>query len=139
MNKKQIIVTSTILILVIIILLILFGCEQKYNITFNTDGGSQISDIKISKDKTLNLKETPTKEEYIFVGFTDQDGNIVTSNYTVNKDTKLTANWISKDENIVTISYVVNDKSENIIIKKGSSLKSITEPKKRRIHFCRMD
>lgn len=130
MNKKQIIITSTILILVIIILLILFGCEKKYNITFNTDGGSQISDIKISKDKTLNLKETPTKEGYIFAGFTDQDGNIVTSNYTVNKDTKLTANWISKDENIVTISYVVNDKNENIIIKKGSSLKSITEPKK---------
>ena len=42
-----------------------------------------------------------------------------------------------EDENIVTISYVVNDKSENIIIKKGSSLKSITEPQKEGYIFDR--
>ncbi|MCR5338967.1 MAG: leucine-rich repeat protein [Lachnospiraceae bacterium] len=44
---------------------------NEYTIGFNTDGGSETSDIKATYDKDVILPEAPTKTDYIFTGWSD--------------------------------------------------------------------
>ena len=41
---------------------------KEYTVTFNTDGGTSISSIKVKKNKTINEPEAPLKANYTFDG-----------------------------------------------------------------------
>ena len=52
----------------------LSACEQKvYKVTFDTDGGSIISEQEVAREHTVTKPEDPTKLGYDFVNWTYND------------------------------------------------------------------
>ena len=46
----------------------------RYTVTFDTQGGSEIDSIRVTRNGTVTKPEKPTKDGYIFEGwFTDKD------------------------------------------------------------------
>lgn len=65
--KKKLIVIS---LFVLMFVGVLFGCETgDYKITFNSNGGTFISDIYAYKGKEIILPDNPSKTGYDFVGW----------------------------------------------------------------------
>ena len=71
-------------------------------ISFNTDGGTSVSSVVTDCSKGIKLPNNPTKDDYEFVNWTDDGGNIIHDGtaFTCDKDVTLTANWkkIEKEE-----------------------------------------
>ena len=96
MNKKLIIIiTVAIVVIVAIVAIILITTNKKYTVRFDAQGGSNIPEIEIKakKNETIVLPKYPKKEGYQFMYWEDEDHNRVSSNFTVKKDTVLTAKW----------------------------------------------
>lgn len=70
------------------ILFLLFGINRSFTITFDTTGGTEISNIEVKNGEIISLPNIPSKEGYTFVGWTNQDGNKCTKTETI----KCTAN-----------------------------------------------
>lgn len=131
-KKKKLIIALVliILILLIFILYLLFGKEKSFTITFDTNGGTEISNIEVKDDEIVKLPETPTKDGYKFVGWTNKDGNIITEGTKVTEDITLKAEWISNDAETVTAEFNTDGGNEisNIIIEKGKIVLLPVEP-----------
>ena len=118
--------------LVTILALCLFTgckCSKKYaTISFDTNGGTAVSPIKVKKGNVIGELPTTSKTNYEFVGwFTSNDGGVqITSEYVVEKDMKLYAIFASTSE-YVTITYDTDGGTpvSNSTIKKGSTLGSL--------------
>lgn len=137
MNKKKIIIiVSAVAALLIVGLIIFFATkgngkkEQKegdnsketITITFDTDGGNKIEDMKVTKGSKFNLP-TAEKEGFTFIGWFNGETNYTDENTnTIEKNIVLTAKWKIKEP-------VENNKdSINIIFdsKGGSKVNSMT-------------
>ena len=109
MKKKTkiiIIVAAIVLIAAIVTaLVIILNNNKQFTVKFDTDGGSEIAEIKIKKNETLVLPKEPTKEGYVFLNWVDEEGNAVLKNFVVKKDKKLTAKWAKADEEIYTVTF----------------------------------
>lgn len=70
----------------------------QYTVSFDSDGGSNVSNIKVSKNNTVSMPTNPTKDGYIFKGwFTDKKFKVEYDFDTkVNKNTTLYAKWNKK-------------------------------------------
>ncbi|MBQ3468906.1 MAG: InlB B-repeat-containing protein [Bacilli bacterium] len=68
-----------------------------YTVKFDTNGGSTIDDLtNVVEGSEIDLASyEPTREGYIFLGWYDEGGNLVTT-ITVNEDRTLTAKWEEK-------------------------------------------
>ena len=77
-----------------------------YIVTFDTDGGSSVSDIIVNQGDSIDTLPTTTKDDYIFDGWYENltDTNSVSEPYTPTSDIELKAKW------------------SKIICKKGTSL-----------------
>ena len=77
-----------------------------YTVTFDTDGGSSVSDIIVNQGDSIDTLPTTTKDDYIFDGWYENltDTNSVSEPYTPTSDIELKAKW------------------SKIICKKGTSL-----------------
>ena len=79
---------------------LIFTKKIEYTMSFSTDGGSDVSAIKVINGKTANKPADPAKEGYAFVGWYS-DAAFTTpydfSSATVSADTTLYARWI-KDQ-----------------------------------------
>lgn len=64
---------------------------KKYSVKFNTNGGLDISSIKVVAGKTASLP-TPTRHGYVFLGWYFY-GSKVTNSTKINKDMVLVAKW----------------------------------------------
>jgi len=76
---------------------------EEITISFNSNEGSSISDIKIAKDSSIATLPTPTKNGYKFDGWY-LESNLttkVTTSTTFSSNQKLYANWIEKGNNTV--------------------------------------
>ena len=65
-------------------------------ISFNSNGGSSVSTItNFDCSKGIILPNNPTKDNYEFINWTDEDGNIIKdgTKFICNEDVILTANW----------------------------------------------
>ena len=85
------------------------SCNKKYaTISFETNGGTAVSSIKVKKGDIIGELPTTIKENYEFVGwFTENDGGIeITSEYIVEKNMKLYAHYTDKE--YLTITYDAN-------------------------------
>lgn len=104
---------------------------QKITISFDTNGGSKISNVDINKGSTLSFPAEPTKNGYKFKGWTLKNGNSVNTSTKFNENTTLYASWEKVVEN-VTISFDTNggNKLNDITTTKGSSIKFPTNPTK---------
>ena len=78
-----------------IILKAKWGLET-YIVTFNTNGGSEISNIELKKGETLKLPPNPTKDGYNFAGWVDQNETPIYDNALIEGDITLNALWSQK-------------------------------------------
>ena len=69
LDKKTFIIIMLALILLSIILFLVFGRKGSYTITFDTNGGTEITSIKVKNGEIVTLPEVPKKEDYIFAGW----------------------------------------------------------------------
>ena len=93
--------------------------EEKITITFDTDGGTKVEDLKVKKGSSFSLPQT-TKEGYAFVGwyngstaYTDENTN------TIKKNIVLTAKWEEVTSKDVAFTVTFDSKG-------GSKVKDMT-------------
>ena len=87
---------------------------EEITISFNSNEGSTINDIKIAKGSSIDTLPTPTKDNYNFEGwYLDSGFNTkVTTSTTFNSSQTLYANWKEKGNNTV---LTLNDFTEGTI------------------------
>ena len=86
--------------------IITFTCNTvSFTITFDIEGGNEITSVEVNNGKIIKLPEAQTKEGYKFVGWTNKDGNVITKDYVVTDNIVLKAMWIKKDAKAVTITF----------------------------------
>ena len=92
-QKRIILVVLGIIIVLLILLFVLKGCGAKeFAITFDTNGGSNVSSLTIKKEGKITKPEDPTKEGYVFDGWY-YNGKEFDFNTEITKDMKLEARW----------------------------------------------
>lgn len=106
-----------------------------YTVTFNSDGGSEVTSQTIEKGKTASKPNNPTKEGYIFSDWYN-GSSIFNFSTPINSDIILTAKWIknSTNEPIYTVTFNMNDGSQNPTVRsqiiqenRNTSLKTVSE------------
>lgn len=90
--------------------------KDQITISFDTDGGSAVKDIKINKNETIKLPIS-SKTGYEFDGWY-LDNTKVSDKTKFIKDTKLKAKWIKKEEEVKTFKVTFDSKG-------GSQVSSI--------------
>lgn len=107
MRKKALIVTVISVLAVIACAVTLFACKPtEYTVTFKLGGGEmQVQSLMVEKGEAVDLSAfTPTRQGYVFTGWTDENGNAVTLTV-VNSDVTFTAGWQAAQN---TVTYYVN-------------------------------
>lgn len=107
MRKKALIVTVISVLAVIACAVTLFACKPtEYTVTFELGGGEmQVQSLTVEKGEAVDLSAyTPTRQGYVFTGWTDESGNAVTLTI-VNSDVTFTAGWQAAQN---TVTYYVN-------------------------------
>ena len=121
-------------ILVCLLFLSLVSCSpsNKYTITFDADGGTEISSITVEKDKEVELPVNTTKTGYKFNGWMDNTGRIVATTLTVSDNIALKASWISIEDETITVSFDSDGgtKVADLNVIKGEALKLPEPPSK---------
>lgn len=129
-DKKTIIIIALVLILLLVILFLMFGRNGSYTITFDTNGGTEITAIEVKNNEIVKLPEAPKKDGHKFVGWTNEDGKVITKGTKVTEDITLKAEWISNDAETITAEFNTDGGNEidNIIIEKGHIILLPIEP-----------
>ncbi len=107
MRKKALIATIISILAVIACAVTLFACKPtEYTVTFELGGGEmQVRSLTVEKGEAVDLSAyTPTRQGYVFTGWTDENGNAVTLTV-VNSDVTFTAGWQAAQN---TVTYYVN-------------------------------
>ena len=131
-DKKTIIIIILGLSLLFIILFLIFGRKRSYIITFDTNGGTEITNIEVKNDEIVKLPEAPKKEGYKFIGWTNEQGKVITKNTKVTEDLTLKAEWVSDSVETITLKFDTDEgnKIDNIVIEKGKIILLPIEPQK---------
>ena len=123
--KKWIVVLILIILLLLfLVLYLLFGREKSFTVTFNTDGGTTVSSIKVKDGEILELPKEPKKDGYIFVGWVDNKDNIITKGTKFKENITLKAKWIDNSVETVKVSFDTDG---------GSAIDDITMEKNKKI------
>ena len=107
MRKKALIVTVISILAVVACAVTLFACKPtEYTVTFELGGGEmQVQSLTVEKGEAVDLSAyTPTRQGYVFTGWTDENGNAVTLTV-INSDVTFTAGWQAAQN---TVTYYVN-------------------------------
>ncbi len=111
-----------VIVIAIIIFLLIRACSKKeYEVTFDTQGGSVISSLKVKENGTIEKPKNPTKEGYIFEGWYYEDKKF-DFNTKISDDIQLVAKW-SKVENIQ-----LTEKEISILLNKNKKIEIETLP-----------
>ncbi len=97
-GMKIAIVVGVLVVLAIVIFFLIKGCGVKeYTVTFDSNGGTTVSPIKVKKDDTISEPTAPTKEGYTFAGWYLDDVKFSFSTK-ITRDITLKARWSSDSE-----------------------------------------
>lgn len=106
MMKKKLAIVS--LIVLSVFSLFIAGCSkktEKYTVTFDSDGGTEIASVQVEKGKKVTKPEDPSKEHYVFGGWYLEDTEWVFESDTVTKNTALTARWTPEVYSVTLKNY----------------------------------
>ena len=106
MMKKKLAIVS--LIVLSVFSLFIAGCSkktEKYTVTFDSDGGTEIASVQVEKGKKVTKPEDPSKEHYVFGGWYFEDTEWVFESDTVTKNTALTARWTPEVYSVTLKNY----------------------------------
>ncbi len=108
------------------------------SITFFTDGGSSVQDLKIEKGKSVELPTT-TKDGYNFLGWFDGDKEISESTM-FEEDTKLIAKWKEIPPTAKTFTITFDSKGgsqvNNLIVECNQTLPTLPTPTRNGYRFA---
>ena len=105
---------------------------EKYTVSFNSNGGSSCENITVTQGSTYGSLPSPTKTDYVFVGWFTKDGSTsgtwgseITSStdVTITSNITLYAKWLLD----ITISFDSDGGSDCSDIKAGGSLPTPTK------------
>ena len=70
----------------------------RYTVTFDTQGGSEIDSVRVTRNSTVSKPDDPTKDGYIFGGWFNEKDCTTAFDFTTNitKNITLYANWIEE-------------------------------------------
>ena len=97
---------------------------NEYTITFDSNGGTKISEIKVNKDGKLEEPEAPTREGYEFDGWY-YDGELYDFDNPVTGDIKLEARWV---ELVKVTGVELNKKSMTLAPGETTTLVATVKP-----------
>lgn len=124
-DKKKVTIIGIvgIIIVIVVALIVVFAKPKSFKISFDTDGGTTIESITVKQNDMIKLPEDPTKEGYVFDGWT-LDGKKIDEKGKITKDITLKATWIKKepDKIVITFDSKGGTDVESITINKGESL-----------------
>ena len=107
---------------------------EKYAVIFDTDGGSNVSSIKIEGNNIINKPNDPTKSGYRFIEW-QLDGKTFDFNTKITKDITLKAVW----EKIITytVTFDTNGGSniKSIVVEKNNTINKPSNPIKEGYDF----
>lgn len=85
-------------IILLVGVFLLSGCffSSKHEVTFKTNGGSEVKNASVKSGNKLEVPETPTKEGYVFEGWY-LNGKEYNFDEEVNEDITLVAKWRKVD------------------------------------------
>lgn len=92
MNGKNIAMWIGSLALVLVFIYSLFFTTPSYNVTFNTDGGTKVQEVKVKKHKTVTKPADPVKEGYKFIEWQVED-TAYNFEIPITNDITITAKW----------------------------------------------
>ena len=104
--KKKLAIVS--LIVLSVFSLFIAGCSkktEKYTVTFDSDGGTEIASVQVEKGKKVTKPEDPSKEHYVFDGWYLEDTEWIFESNTVTKNTALTAKWTPEVYSVTLKNY----------------------------------
>jgi len=76
-----------------------------YTVSFDSAGGTTISDIKVLENTKINLPKDPTRQGYTFANWYDENDETVSNETIVTKDMNLKAKWIEKEVPVFTVTF----------------------------------
>ncbi len=112
---------------------------NQYTITFNTDGGSAVADIKQDYNTTVTLPAAPAKEGSTFTGWQRADGTVLEAGATFSMpaaNETVTALW---DVNVYTLTWVVDDAETPVEYAYGADVETLADPAKTGYTFTGWD
>lgn len=105
--------------------------KKIYILTFMSDG-VVIGTFKLEEGKTLIEPIRPTKEGYVFMGWLNEDGNLINYENSITRDRTFTAYWISEKSDYIEVSFDTDggNEIESIKVEKGRTLVLPVNPTK---------
>lgn len=107
--------------------------KTKYTVTFNTNGGSEIANVEVDEDTTLERPEEPTKTGYTFIGWFSDEQTEIEYNFanTITQDLTLYAKW-EKVEVYFTVIFNTNGGSTiaNVSVGENAVIAKPADPTK---------
>ena len=125
-NKKTLagIIIFAVVVIAVIIILLLRGCGAKeYKVTFDSNGGTAISEIIVKENETITKPADPTREGYVFVGWYYND-ELFDFSTKITKDMVLEARWAEIDGDKITLNVTSEEDIKSIVLNFNNSKNS---------------
>lgn len=122
--KKKIMIGCIIFIALLIIILLMWLFKTKvYKITFDSNGGSEVSSVMVKENNKIQKPDDPTKDGYIFAGWYYND-ELFDFETPVKQDMVLKAEW--EEEGNAEIEGVELSATELSLAPNGTALLEAT-------------
>ena len=130
-NKWIVGLILIILLLIILILFLLFWNKKSFEVTFDTNGGNSVENIKVKDGEIVSLP-TPTKDGYTFLGWVDEEGRVITKGIKLSDNISLKASWVDNNSETVTVFFDTDGGNEigNITMEKDKIILLPVDPVK---------
>ena len=132
MKKLLIIIGIVTTILIIGFVVFMFYNKENNNrfvVTFNSNGGSKVKSIVVECGKELSLPKNPTRSGYSFVSWVDKNGTPIYDKALLScDDITLKANWKKKSS--------TNKSSKNNSTKNNTNNNTTTQPSTNKTYKC---
>ena len=129
------------LMLTVFCVICLSGCGKKYTVSFDTDGGTKVEEIKVKKNATIEVLPTTTKDGYTFIEW-QLNGKTFDKSTKITSDITLKASWQKNAEPTVEVKkYKVTfntdggSKIENVEVEENKTLEKPENPTKKGYTF----
>ena len=108
---------------------------SKYDITLNSNGGDVNETINYITFVPIGSLPVPKKNNYKFLGWYTNDGQLIEADYYPNGNMTLYARWSENKE--FTVSFDSNDGNEieNIVVNENEVIETLPIPQKDEYHF----